>query len=358
MNKIISSTDTNGNATVIRNSDRSILIVGEGVDATKELVFNISSTADASTHFGGSSSCIAIVNILIKNGVKNIKGIVTGEYAATGKPYTTKALAYAGAFAKSLVVDDIMCIILDTTDPTINAGLKAHLDSADAEELFRYGVVGVPTATTTVAGAVAIATAITSDRMFLAYPNVVNDSGVVQDGCCTSAGIAAIIVTQTNDPALPVSGISINGFGGVASKLLTAELSTLVTGGVTPLYPNSGLPTIYRLVTTAQKVATVDSIWHDATTRFIADDVLMAVEEKLRANYKRTKNVSRIINSIKTDVIGVLENKAGLEIIQNFDKSTVSVIKDPNDTYGALVDYQFQVVTPLYTITITQHMKI
>ena len=86
--------------------------------------------------------------------------------------------------------------------------------------------------------------------------------------------------------------------------------------------------------------------------------MLASVIAKLRANYKRTKNVTRILNSIKTDVITVLEEKEGLEIIQEFDRATVSVVKDPDDIYGALVDYEFKVVTPLYTITITQHMKV
>lgn len=357
-NKINSKTDTNGNSTVVSNSKRSILVVGEGTDTTKEIIFGMSGTADATTHFGASSSVVGIISTLIKNGVTNIKGICIGEYAATGKPYTTKALAYAGAFAKSLVVDNIMCIVLDTTDPTINTGLKEHLISAQNEELFRYAVVGCPTTTTTTTDAITLATTIASDRIFIAYPNVVDEAGVVKDGMYTAAGIAALIVTQTDDPALPLSGIGISGFGGVAARLLSAESSALVTGGVVPLYPSDGNPTVYRLVTTAQKDGSVDSIWHDATTRFIADDVIMAVEAKLRANYKRTKNVTRVLNSIKTDVISVLENKEGLEIIRDFDKDSVSVIKDPSDAYGALVDYKFNVITPLYTITITQHMRV
>ena len=76
----------------------------------------------------------------------------------------------------------------------------------------------------------------------------------------------------------------------------------------------------------------------------------------LRANYKRTKNVTRILDAIKTDVKTVLETLEGLEIIENFDPATLTVVKDPRDTYGALVDYEFDVVTPLYTITIKQHL--
>ena len=113
-------------------------------------------------------------------------------------------------------------------------------------------------------------------------------------------------------------------------------------------------PTIHRLVTSY----TTDVIWQEGTTRFIADTVLETIENTLRANYKRTKNVTRILDSIKTTVKGILENFEALEIIENFDPSTLTVVKDPSDIYGALVDYEFDVVTPLYTITINQHMKL
>ena len=53
-----------------------------------------------------------------------------------------------------------------------------------------------------------------------------------------------------------------------------------------------------------------------------------------------------------------MEKIQGLEIIENWDEATLTVARDPQDLYGALVDYEFDVVTPLYTITIRQHMKL
>lgn len=357
-NKIIGRTDTTGNVSVVTNSDRAVLLVGTGVDETKEVLFQINSTTEASTHFGPGSNAPEIVRILIRNGVTNIKGICVGEVGNSGKPYTQTTDAYAAALTKSMSAEDIMCIILDKSDKTLYSAVKGHLAEAEAEDLYRYAVVGCGSSVNTTTLAIAEATAIDSDRMFIPYPNMVDDAGKAVDGSITAAGIAAAIVTQTNDPALPVSGVPLSGYGGVAVKLLKTEFDTLCDGCVVPIYVEGGVPYIYRLVTTSQKDAGKDSIWHDATTRLIADNVLDSVMAKLRANYKRTKNVSRVLNAIKTDVISVLEDKEGLEIIQNFDRDTVSVIRDPNDIYGALVDYEFQVVTPLYTITITQHMKV
>lgn len=357
-NKIIGRTDTTGNVSVVTNSDRAVLLVGTGVDETKEVLFQINSTTEASTHFGPESNASEIVRILIRNGVTNIKGICVGEVGDSGKPYTQATDAYAAALTKSMSAEDIMCIILDKSDKTLYSAVKSHLAEAEAEDLYRYAVVGCGSDVNTTELAIAEATAVDSDRMFIPYPNMVDDAGKAVDGSITAAGIAAAIVTQTNDPALPVSGVPLSGYGGVAVKLLKTEFDSLCDGCVVPIYVEGGVPYIYRLVTTSQKDDGKDSIWHDATTRLIADDVLDSVMAKLRANYKRTKNVSRVLNAIKTDVISVLEDKEGLEIIQDFDRDTVSVIRDPNDIYGALVDYEFQVVTPLYTITITQHMKV
>lgn len=357
-NKIIGRTDTTGNVSVVTNSDRAVLLVGTGVDETKEVLFQINSTTEASTHFGPESNASEIVRILIRNGVTNIKGICVGDIGESEEPYTQATDAYAAALTKSMSAEDIMCIILDKSDKTLYSAVKEHLAEAEAEDLYRYAVVGCGSGVSTTELAIAEATAVDSDRMFIPYPNMVNDAGTAVDGSITAAGIAAAIVTQTNDPALPVSGVPLSGYGGVAVKLLKTEFDTLCDGCVVPIYVEGGVPYIYRLVTTSQKDGGRNSIWHDATTRLIADDVLDSVMAKLRANYKRTKNVTRVLNAIKTDVISVLEDKEGLEIIQNFDRDTVSVIRDPNDIYGALVDYKFQVVTPLYTIIITQHMKV
>ena len=356
-NKIIGTTDASGGISVVSNSSRSVLLVGVGTDTTKEVVFEIAGTTIAASHFGANAPFVSIVKTLIRNGVNNIKGICVGEYGES-KPYATAADAYNAAYAKSMIYEDIRCILLDSTDSTLNTGLKAHLAAAEGENLFRYAAVGCPAATNTTTAVKTLATAISSNRMFIAYPNVVNDVGIVLDGIYTAAGIASVLMTKTDDPALPSNGVVIDGFGGIATKLLTEEQVDLASAGVIALYPENTQPAIYRMVTSAQKIDGKEDIYHEATTRLICDNVLESVEAKLKANYKRTKNVARVINSIKTDVIGVLNEKNGLEIIQNFDSTTVSVIKDPADNYGALVDYEFQIVTPLYTISITQHMKV
>lgn len=411
-NKIIGRTDTSGAVnlgSITSNSKRPVLVIGEGVDEVKEVIFKVRGTTDAAAHFGKDSPCNGIIKALIKNGVKVIRGMCVGKVGTmqdvqktvaadennqpikdengdytiiddpdnydgntatvtikelVGGPYASKKEAYDAAFTASLVDSEIMIIILDTTDTTVYAALKDHLALAESEShnLFRYGVVGVPATMTDIDEVMALVATIDSDRMFIGYPNLVDENNVTQDGTLTAAGVASILNTQTDDPALPTNNTSIVSFGGVSSKLTEEAMAELADAGVVAIFPETDTtPTIWRMVTTAQKSKgdeAIESIWHDATTRLIADNVLSSVLAKLKANYRRTKNVSRVLDSIRTDVLIILDQKLALEIIEEYDPEMVTVVKDPEDRYGALVDYEYKVVSPLYTITVTQHVKI
>lgn len=365
-NKIIGKTDVSGAmnlGSVTSNSKRPVLLIGEGVDTTKEIVFKIRGTTDAAAHFGSTSPCNDIVKALILNGVKSIFGICVGDVGTDNTaPYNTSADAYAAAMDKSLVESEIMVVLLDTTDTDVHKKMADHLVTAESADIYRYGVVGVPAATTDADAVMALSKTLNSDRMFMGFPNVVDANNNVLDGCITAAGVAAVLNTQTDDPALPTNNTPMAGFGGVSDQITEDTMNKLADAGVTAIFPENGQPTIWRMVTTAQKLGDEEdaqhSIWHDGTTRLIADDVLGTVLAKLKANYKRTKNVTRVLDSIRTDVINVLDNKLALEIIEEYDPALVTVVKDPKDHYGALVDYEYKVVSPLYTITVTQHVKI
>lgn len=411
-NKIIGRTDTSGAVnlgSITSNSKRPILVIGEGTDSTKEVIFKIRGTTDAATHFGKDSACNEIIRSLIKNGVKVIRGMCVGDVGTeqdvektvragddgqpikddngnyiyveegdgyngatttitvkelVGGAYVSKKEAYAAAFEASLVDSEIMVIILDTTDTTVYDALKEHLNTAESEShnLFRYGVVGVPAEVTDIDDVMALAADINSHRMFIGFPNVVDDNNVVLDGTITAAGVAAVLNTQTNDPALPTNNIGLVSFGGVASKLTEEAMCELADAGVVAIFPETdSTPTIWRMVTTAQKSTgdeAIESVWHDATTILIADNVLASVLAKLKANYRRTKNVARVLDSIRTDIVGILDQKLALEIIEEYNPELVAVVKDPEDRYGALADFEYKVVSPLYTITVTQHVKI
>lgn len=349
-NKVTGSTDTTGALTVAPSMVKSVLVMGQVKgEVTNETdpnkVFSIVGTADTKARFGEDSILTNVVKVLIQNGVDSMHGIIVDSEVAEGKLSDN----YAAAMEASLGNAAIQFIILDNYDPAIIKELQTHLSMAETNDMFRYAVIASETDDND--AMIEFAGNINDSRIFVVGPTMTDGDDAI-DRSIVSAGLTGKIITNISDPALPMNGVTINGIGGVNKAVLESERNLLAANQVTALY-NDGLPTIHRLVTSSK-----DPIWQEGTTRFIADFVLENVEVTLRANYKRTKNVVRILQAIRTTVKGLLESYDDLEIIENFDESTLTVTQDPKDKYGALVDYEFDVVTPLYTITINQHMKL
>jgi phage tail sheath gpL-like len=352
-NKVTGRTDTSGALTTAPSILKSILVVGtkkeNSTTKVKEnTIFGITGTADVKAIFGDNAVVEKIVKVLIQNGADYINGMILGS----------SETAMADALEASMSDKSIKVIITEDNDTTTIAALKDHLTLCENNDMFRYGVIA-PTeeASATQTTLIAFAETVDSDRIFIpsTLPTL---NGAVVDPQVAAAGLGALIMTETDDPALPMNGVSMAGYSGLSRTMLETEMKILANNGITPLYLEGTAPTVYRLVTSCVTDESKRTIWQEGTTRFIADYVLETNENMLRANYKRTKNVTRILNAIKGDIKINMEKFEAAEIIENWDESTLTVVKDPNDQYGALVDYEFDVVTPLYTITITQHMKL
>lgn len=351
-NKVTGRTDATGALNVAPTMAKSVLLVSQKtgvptVEVAPNTVFSITGTADTAERFGTDSIMVKAVKALIQNGVDNIYGMIV-DSVTEGGDVSSK---YADALSASLGEVSVKCIVMDNYDTKIITELKTHLAMAEKEDMFRYAVVAATSDSND--EVVALADSINDSRIFVVGPTFTDGTAAINP-VVVAAGVTGVIMTETFDPALPMNGVVVNGIGNVNKAMLESDRSQFASNGVTALYNEGGSPVIHRLVTSYTK----DAIWQEGTTRFIADHVLETIENVLRANYKRTKNVARILDSIKTTVKGQLENFQALEIIENFDPSTLTVVKDPADMYGALVDYEFDVVTPLYTITINQHMKL
>ena len=353
-NKVTGSTDTSGALTTAPSIMKSILVVGtKKENSTTEIkentVFGITGTADAKAAFGDNAVVEKIVKVFIQNGADYINGMILSGSSET---------AMADALEASMTDKSIKVIIPEGNDTKTIAALKDHLALCEDNDMFRYGVIA-PTeeASATQTTLIAYGKTVDSDRIFIpsTLPTL---NGAVVDPQVAAAGLGALIMTETDDPALPMNSVSMAGFSGLSRTMLEAEMKILANNGITPLYLEGTSPTVYRLVTSCVTNESDHKVWQEGTTRFIADYVLENNENMLRANYKRTKNVARILKAIRGDIKINMEKFEAAEIIENWDESTLTVVKDPNDQYGALVDYEFDVVTPLYTITIRQHMKL
>lgn len=360
---VTGNTDTTGAMRVSPIAEKSVCILAQSDTANaetyaKELeVFDAFSTNDVIKKLGPNSKAVNMVKVLISNGVTRI-GIIRVPAVNLEGTYTTAKDAYAAAL-NVLMAHDYDLLSLDNMDRTVVAEVLKHLDLAESEDKFRYAVVsaaGVEVSTIS-----SFAGDINHSRIFVVGTDAVDENTKTAGPELLAVGVTAAIIKHMKDPALPMNGVEILGLGGVSKVLTKPELKALVEAGVTPIYRSpSGRPTIYRLVTSYTKdtQSQKDPVWQEGTTRFIADDVLSSCQARIRTNYKRTKNVARILNSMRTDIIDVLDSKERLEIIENFDPNSVVVRKDPDDNYGAIIEYPFDVVTPLYTVTINQFMKL
>lgn len=350
-NKVTGSTDASGALTTTPKAVKSVLVIGkvkgEATDETirEKEIFAITGTADAISVFGADSIMHSVVRALIAGGCDNIRGIVV---PATGET------ALADALEVTMSDNTIKCIVADNNDTATVSAVKDHLVVAESNDKFRYACFA-PSAENTASQTklTAYANTIDCDRIFIPGATLLQNDAEA-DPQVIAAGLAAAIMTETDDPALPLNGVTLKGFNGMQRTMLEAEMNALANAGVTPIYMEGSTPAIFRLVTS--KID--DKVWQEGTVRFVADYVLESNETLLRANYKRTKNVTRVLNAIRDDIKINMEKMQGLEIIENWDEATLTVARDPKDLYGALVDYEFDVVTPLYTITIRQHMKL
>lgn len=355
-NKVTGSTDTSGALAISPSTAKSILIMAKvtgepEVETDPNKIFKISTTNDVKARFGEESVMVQAVRILISNGVDYINGIIVED---TSEEHDGSSYDYEAALTASLDDSTIKIILMDTNKEL--TALRSHLELCEDNDMFRYAVIAPDNGVDSQNELIEFAETVNCNRIFIPGPTIVGSDAMPVDPVLAMAGLSAAIMTETSDPALPMNGVKIKGLGGVSRKVLDAEKKILADNGITTMYTDGSLPAIWRLVTSCVD----DKVWQEGTTRFIADYVLETVENTLRANYKRTKNTTRILGDtgIRGTVKSILMNMQDREIIENFDESTLTVIKDPEDMYGALVDYEIDVVTPLYTITITQHLKL
>jgi phage tail sheath gpL-like len=348
-NKIISQTNVLQEYRSSFEANTAICIIGpSSVNGTAvNTVFKLTSTTDAETIFGDTNVAVKMVKAIIQNGGGNIRGICVAETSPD----------WVGALKTLIYEWDIKYIIPTVdfnkaTNVDMYNALVAHLLACEQDSKFRYGIVGIPP-TTKVSDVATLG--LNDHRILCAGLGVTDEDGVNQPGAVLAAALSAIIESNSSDPALPINSVRIRGFGGVSTDLLSADKDTLITKGIAPVFVEvDGSIQLYQLPTTAFDSET----WKDATTLFIADQVLQSVILRIKNNFQRTKNIPRVLDSIRSECIFILDTFQSFEIIENFDPELVTCVRDPEDNFGALLDYTIDVVTPLYTIKITQHLKI
>jgi hypothetical protein len=253
------------------------------------------------------------------------------------------------------VEENVEVVVCGSSVLAVQQALRQSVKTASEGRKERIAVVGSDGET--VSELVVRAQALNSERVVLVAPNAVaSDGESTISGVAVAAAVAGAIAAE-NDPAVPLGGAVVKGFGGLDATYSDGELDTLILGGVTPLECVSGELSVVRGITTRTKTGeAADATWRELTTILIVDDVIPAVRSSLRSKFNRSKNTAQTRSAVRSQVILELENKLTAEIITGYDEVTVTA--DSEDPTMCLVDFGFTVAHGLNQIYLTAHITI
>jgi len=306
--------------------------------------------AGAALYGGATASCpmTELLRLLFLNGAAAVVAVP----AAVGRAATTAELT--AGLAVLAAQETVQLIVCGSDDADVHAAILTAITAADAVREDRIAVLGKNTGA--VSALTAAAAALNSERAVLVGPRPLDASGSALSGFYLAAAVAGAIAGET-DPAIPLGGAAVKGFGGLETRYGEGELDTLIRGGVTAVEAVSGGISVVRGVTTRTTTAgAADTTWRELTTVLIVDDVIPAVRESLRARFARSKNTALTRSAVRSRVIMLLEDKKDREIIEDY--SGVTVAADTADPTVCVVDFSFTVAHGLNQIHIYAHITV
>ncbi len=325
-------------------------IVGKAEKGEVNKPFAPISYQNAVEEFGEDSIIIKLMKIAIRNRAAKFILVRVEE--------TDGVADYDSALAVLALEEAVNIVITDSTDVSVLEKVKEHCEDASLDRKERIAFYGVAK-DSTISEAISISTNLNTGRIYMAYPNGLDEEGNEVDGIFTAAALAGQVAGES-DPALPMTNVEVRGFFGLKQKLKVSEMNALIEAGIIPLETRSGTIRIVRAVSTYTKGATgaKDITWQELTTVRISDYIFKDLRNRLSNKFSRAKNNKRTRDAIKTEVLNALMEYQGLEYIQNVDGGEISVEVNPTNPSRSDVVFPYHVITPLNVIHLTGHLVI
>jgi len=248
----------------------------------------------------------------------------------TGDPVYTAAL--------TAVFPGKYNIIVSTLNDATNLGsLKTHLNNLSAPTESRpaigvYGYVGIQATIITLAG-----TTLNSERLTVGFHPYTKTTQGGHSLDYEVAGAYAGVIASEEDPAMPLNGLPLVGIApaAIANRLSRSQQESCLAGGVTPLEVGSGeqvviVRAVSNYITNAS--GTTDPTYLDITTIKTLDYVRLAIETRESLRFSRSKLSTKTPKAVRTQIIDVLKQLEGLEIVENVDKNLDGVIVERDST--------------------------
>jgi phage tail sheath gpL-like len=345
--KVITTLDAQAGMAALGRDAKRVVVIGQAGSGTDNKLVDVFSLSQAKSDFT-SGNIVSLLETCFNNRVKRVAAVKIANILSTDTQVDIDA-KYQAALDAILAEPQIDYVVLDTNVSSTVGIAKTHCENATAENRPRKAVSW---------GDATLAGNQNNGRAWVVDSNLIDTEGVDVNGMHGAAAVASVISLET-DPALPVHGLRLRGFGGLKTKKTVAEMDTLANGGVIPLEQVGGDVVIYRGVTSYTKDSSgaADTTYSDITTMEIIDTVVPGVQRYLQSKYKRSKNTDGVRDQIESDVKTVLLEYEGLEYIEDVeDSSNISATAVTGEPKKTRVDYNFNVVNPLEEIQIYAHM--
>lgn len=317
-----------------------------GASSAQAGVYTLTSYAGAKEVFGEDSQLSRLLKLAYQNGA----GTVLAYPVAADS-----AAAYAAAVAAILAEKRASLCVLGTALEAAQTAFCTALSSAAQQKGECIGLCGMGAAT--VQQLIARAQALNCERVVLVGPQVyVTGETAAQDGCMAAAALAGALAAE-RDPALPLNGLALQGLTGVTAVYSDTDYDALVGAGVTALECEGGRVQVIRALTTRSKTGgSADRTYRELTTMLILDELIPAIRTALRTKFAHAKNNALTRKAIRNQVVLELAERVEREIIEGYDKLTVTAAQDDRTT--CVVEFEFTVVQGLNRILLTAHMNV
>jgi phage tail sheath gpL-like len=354
---VYSNVDASAALKSLSANDYVIGIVAKGaVDDTvsklTEKAYAPFSFEDAKQRYGEDSNIAKIMGTAIDNGGSKFIVVRVDDATVPATP------DYVGALEVLEMEEAVDIVISDTMNPSDFVDIKNHVNNASQNRNERIAIVGydVNTDITTVT---TNAKSVNSPRVLSAYSNPLDKEGNELPGYYTAAAIAGALANES-DPSMPMTGVELKGFYGLAKKLKISEMTTLIDAGIIPLESRNGVISIVRCITTYTKDAdnNTDITWQEVTTVRISDYVFKDLRSALARKFKRAKQGSGTRDAVKSEVLTRLLKYQELEYIEEVSSNDVSIQINPSNPLQNDVDFNYNVTGPQNIINLTGHLTV
>lgn len=151
------------------------------------------------------------------------------------------------------------------------------------------------------------------------------------------AAATAFVLASESDPARPLNGLPLLGIKAppVGAWLSRAEQEDLLHNGITPFEVGAGQKVlIVRMISgyTVNDIGVPDPSLLDITIIRSLDYIRRACRERILLRFPRSKNSASRRRAIRSELLNVLKQLEGLEIVQNIDANKDFLVVEEHST--------------------------